>query len=74
MRKRHNEQVGGGYFVFARGGRTHRIKTGHIQRGRVPFEHPSLASALTEAGRLASIHKRKFYVFKEVAEVEDSNV
>lgn len=71
MRSRRNEQVGGGYFVFSRGSRTHRIKTGHIMAGRVPFEHPSLVSAITEAGRLARIHKRKFYVFKEVAEVED---
>ena len=51
-RPRRNEKVGGGHFVFRRGGRTGRIKTGAIMAGKMPFEHPSLESARAEAERL----------------------
>lgn len=66
MRARRNEKVGGGYFVFARGSRTGRIKTGHILHGAVPFEHPNYDSAVREAERLSAIHGREFFVLGDV--------
>jgi hypothetical protein len=60
---RRNEKVGGGFFVFGRGRRTGRIKTGAILAGRMPFEHPSEESAITEAERLHGLTGRRFDVF-----------
>ena len=65
-RARRNEKVGGGYFVFKRGRRTGRIKTGHILAGKMPFEHPDLESATNEAARLAVEHGGHYSVFAEV--------
>ena len=62
-RQRHNEQVGGGYFVFRRGTTTGRIKTGFIRRGALPFEHPDFESAHREACRLAELYGGKYDVF-----------
>lgn len=45
------EQIGAGWLVFKRGDRTGRIET----RG-VPFEHPTLESAITEARRLRRLY------------------
>ena len=44
---RHNEQVGGGHFVFRRGN-----GTGRIRPCMWPFEHPNYDSAMNEAVRL----------------------
>lgn len=71
-KQRHNELIGGGYFVFKRGGRTGRIKTGNIVRGKMPFEHPTLDSAMTEANRLQSIHGGTYDVFGRVATVTNN--
>lgn len=65
-RPRRNEKIGGGYFVFKRGRRTGRIKTGHIMAGKIPFEHGSLESALDEAARLAVEFGGRYSVFAEV--------
>lgn len=62
-RQRHNEKVGGGYFVFRRGTTTGRIKTGFIRRGQLPFEHPDFVSAMKEAGRLADLYGGTYDVF-----------
>ena len=48
---RTGEEIGGGHFVFKRGRRTGRIKTGPV--GYIPFEHGSLEAALEEAARLS---------------------
>lgn len=69
-RPRRNEKVGGGYFVFKRGRRTGRIKTGHILAGKMPFEHCSLESALDEAARLAIENGGTYRVFAEVCGAE----
>ena len=61
-RPRRNEKVGGGHFVFRRGSRTGRIKTGHIIHGALPFEHPSAESAQTEAARLQKLHGGRYDV------------
>lgn len=61
-RPRRNEKVGGGHFVFRRGGRTGRIKTGHIKHGALPFEHPDIDSARTEAARLQSLYGGRYDV------------
>lgn len=74
-RTRRNEKVGGGYFVFKRGRRTGRIKTGHIMAGKMPFEHGTLDAALDEAARLTVEHGGRFSVFAEVSAMggEDDN-
>lgn len=69
-RARRNEKVGGGYFVFKRGRRTGRIKTGHILAGKMPFEHATLESALDEAARLSVERGGKFEVFSRVGGAE----
>jgi hypothetical protein len=69
IRQRRNELVGGGHFVFCRGGRTGRIKTGAILAGRLPFEHPTLESATAEAIRLSEIHGRSFVVLSQIVVV-----
>lgn len=63
---RRNEKIGGGYFVFKRGRRTGRIKTGHILAGKMPFEHPNLESATNEAARLAVENGGRYVVLAEV--------
>ena len=68
-RQRHNELVGGGHFVFCRGGRTGRIKTGAIMAGKIPFEHPTLESATAEAIRLSELHGRSFVVLSQIVVV-----
>jgi hypothetical protein len=68
-RPRHNEVVGGGHFVFRRGRTTGRIKTGAIMSGRMPFEHPTWESAVTEATRLHGLTGRTFEVFSRSASV-----
>jgi hypothetical protein len=45
------EQIGARWLVFKRGDRTGRIEN----RG-VPFEHPTLESAITEARRLRRLY------------------
>lgn len=70
LHQRHNEQVGGGFFVFRRGTRTGRIKTGHIKAGNIPFEHPSLKSALAEAERLAELHGGKFDILSSAHQID----
>ena len=67
---RANEEIGGSYFVFKRGRRTGRIKTGHIMAGKMPFEHPSLEAALNEAVRLSIEKGGKFEVFSRVGGAE----
>lgn len=52
---RHNEQVGGGHFVFRRGD-----GTGRIRPCMWPFEHPNYDSAMTEAVRLFGEHGGKY--------------
>lgn len=69
-RPRRNEKVGGGHFVFRRGGRTGRIKTGHIVHGALPFEHPDIDSARTEAERLQKLHGGRYDVFSTSAIVD----
>lgn len=68
-RPRRNEKVGGGHFVFRRGGRTGRIKTGNIMRGALPFEHPDAQSAFTEATRLQMLHGGRYDVLSVSASV-----
>ena len=69
-RPRRNEKVGGGHFVFRRGGRTGRIKTGAIMAGKMPFEHPSLESARAEAERLHGLHGGRYDVLSTSAIVD----
>jgi hypothetical protein len=69
-RPRRNEKVGGGHFVFRRGGRTGRIKTGSILAGKLPFEHPDMESARTEADRLQKLHGGRYDVFSTSAIVD----
>lgn len=69
-RPRRNEKVGAGHFVFRRGGRTGRIKTGAILAGGMPFEHPSVDSARTEAERLQSLYGGRYDVFSTSAIVD----
>lgn len=48
---RKNEVIGGGFFVFRRGKKTGRIGAS----SKMPYEHGSFASAMTEATRLAAL-------------------
>lgn len=73
IRQRRNEQVGGGHFVFCRGGRTGRIKTGAILAGKIPFEHPTLESATAEAIRLSELHGRSFVVLSQIVAVHQES-
>lgn len=72
--QRHNEKVGGGYFVFRRGTTTGRIKTGHIKHGKIPFEHPSLESAVTEAARLADLYGGNFDILSSTYRIDGGPV
>lgn len=69
-RPRRNEKVGGGHFVFKRGRRTGRIKTGAILAGRMPFEHPSIESAVAEAERLHGLYGGRYEVFSTSAVID----
>jgi len=62
---RDNEEIGGGHFVFKRGRRTGRIKTGMI-----PFEHDTYDAAVQEAARLSIEVGGKFEVFSRVGGAE----
>lgn len=70
VRQRRNEQIGGGHFVFRRGRTTGRIKTGSILAGRMPFEHPNVASARTEAQRLQKLHGGRYDVLSVSATID----
>lgn len=60
---RKGEDVGGGYFVHRRGSIAGRIKPAPM-----PFEHPSLESALAERDRIQALYPHLvFCVFGEVA-------
>jgi hypothetical protein len=62
---RPGEEIGAGYLVFRRGGGSGRIRTPEY-----PFEHPSLAAALTECNRLSAAHPgHRFEVWARVAEL-----
>lgn len=69
-RERRNKKIKGGHFVFRRGGRTGRIKTGHIINGAMPFEHPSIEAARTEADRLQKLHGGRYDVLSVSAIVD----
>jgi len=58
MKPRKGEEIGGGYFVMRRGKKTGRVG---VSANTLPFEHPSLASALTEAKRLSEVNKGETY-------------
>lgn len=70
---RRNEKIGGGHFVFRRGGRTGRIKTGFILAGAMPFEHPDIGSARSEAVRLQSLHGGRYDVMSVSAVVDGTD-
>lgn len=57
-RPRRNEKVGGGHFVFRRGGH------GRITPSGYAFEHPNLGSANDEAYRLAALTGGTFEVYQ----------
>lgn len=65
---RANEEIGGGHFVFKRGRRTGRTKTGRV--GHIPFEHATYESAINEAARLSVEVGGKFEVFSRVGGAE----
>lgn len=56
-KERPEEKIGGGFFVFRRGG-----GTGRIRAPEYPFEHPTLAAADAEAARLAERFPREVFV------------
>lgn len=63
---RKGELVGAGYFVHRRGNYANRIKP-----SKLPFEHPTLGSALLEKKRLEELNPQNTYsIFKEVFEEE----
>lgn len=66
-KQRYNEQVGGGYFVFRR-----HPTEGRVFPAKMPFEHPSLDSAMAEASRLQSLHGGTYDVFGRVATVTNT--
>lgn len=70
---RHNEKIGGGHFVFRRGRTTGRIKTGSIMAGKMPFEHPNMESARTEAKRLQGMFGGRYDVFSTSAVVDGTD-
>ena len=62
LHQRPGEQVGAGWFVFRRGAYANRIKPGAL-----PFEHPTVESALEEKDRLEKLFPDcKFSIFAEV--------
>lgn len=69
-RPRHGEKIGGGHFVFRRGDTTGRIKTGSILAGKMPFEHPNMESARTEAVRLQALNGGRYDVLSVSAMVD----
>ncbi len=70
-RERRNEKIKGGHFVFRRGRRTGRIAIGAM--GSLPFEHPSLESARTEAQRLQSKNGGRYDVFSVSSVVDGTS-
>jgi hypothetical protein len=67
MQPRNGEMIGGGFFVFQRGGTTGRLKVGRAAKSP-PLEHPTRESAEAEMKRLANKEVGKeFCVFEQVA-------
>lgn len=61
--ERPEEKIGGGHFVFRRGGRS-----GRIRAPEWPFEHPTLEAAQAERARLSGKYpKETFIVVSEVS-------
>lgn len=59
---RKGEVVGKGFFIFRRGAKANRIKPGPM-----PFEHPTMESAVTERNRLAAGNPEgKYHIFQQV--------
>jgi hypothetical protein len=61
---RKSETLGGGHFVFR------RYADGRIHPRQDPFEHGTLAEAVTEMERLVSRHGGEFEVFSRVGGVK----
>ena len=59
---RKGEEIGGGFFVFRRGTKAHRIKPSER-----PYEHPSMESAVAERDRLRELYPElKYSIFQEI--------
>jgi hypothetical protein len=54
---RKGEKIGGGFFVFRRGKKTGRVGV----TSSLPYEHPSLSSAVAEAERLSQANPGEIY-------------
>lgn len=62
--ERPEEKIGGGHFVFRRGG-----GSGRIRAPEWPFEHPTLEAAKAERDRLSALYQKEtFIVVSEVME------
>lgn len=59
---RPGEIVGSGFFIFRRGEKANRIKPGPM-----PYEHPTMESAVAERDRLAEGNPgKKYHIFQQV--------
>lgn len=70
---RAGEMIGGGYIVFRRGTEHGRIRpTTKGKTTMLPFEHPTMESAMDEMKRLAALHVgQEFCVFEQVARCKE---
>lgn len=65
FKARPHETIGGGYFVFRRGGGTKRVRPSNW-----PFEHASFDLAVAEARKLSEAHPGQgFEVYGRVATI-----